>query len=780
MLIRIIILALFTYHTAYAQHFTISGYIKERSSKESVPGATIVVNDSQIGTVSNEYGFYSISTRLAPPFRIRYASMGYSPQEIEISQAINATINVDLDPVSFQLEGLVFKEKSLQSPGSFHIPLDRITNGPAFLGEKDIIKTLHHIPGVKMGMEGFASFYVRGGGMDQNLILLDDAPVYNANHVFGLFSAFNVDAIKNVTFWKDFIPARYGGRLSSVLSMQMREGNKEKMKTEGGIGLTSSRILIEGPLKKGKGSFLLAARRSYIDLLMKPFEPENLKQGFSFYDINAKGNWVFNPKNSLYLSLFYSKDNLSEDEYVQRISSNRDISRKMNWSNKTSSLRWNHQFNAKLFSNTTFYYSQYRYGISEENKYLNDNTLTHSDISYKSQLKDYSFKTDLDFYLSDRHTLTAGSQFTIHQFEPRYFSHQDKVSHNSNITDEHYINQELSLYMDDKFRLNDHLSANVGLRISGLFTDSKTYIFPEPRVSVHYQWPEIGLVRLAYTRTNQFLHLLSNTGLGLSTDLYIPVTGEVIPPQADQISIGISKDFAEKEFSVTVESYRKWMRNIVTYKEGASFISFSDGPKDIPWQNNITFGNGLSYGTEVLVRKDVGQLTGWVGYTLSWTTNQFEEINNGKPFFSNSDRRHDVNITASYQLTEKLLLGMNWKYASGNYLTIPTAFSFGIKGNIGNLVSDPLNINTLDYFGSKNSYKAEDYHRLDLSLQLKNKKRRKWESYWEFSLYNAYWRKNPTYYYIQYRTNTLLEEQPQLKKKSLFPVIPGVSYNFKF
>ncbi len=775
------ILLLLCANTWAQRKVIVSGYVQEQHSKEAIAGVSVSVANSPDGTITNAYGFYSVELLAHTKSTLLFSALGYKTAVENIHTSSDQTIHILLTPEARQLAEFTVKTKAVSVASPIEIPVAVIKDIPSLLGERDIIKTLQLLPGVKMGTEGFATYYVRGGGADQNLILLDEAPVYNPNHVFGLFSAFNVDAIKSVTFYKDRFPARYGGRLSSVLDLQMKEGATDKIHVEGGIGLTSSRLSVNGPIVKDKASFMVSGRRSYLDLVTKPFAEDNYKPGYYFQDLNAKLNWKLNDRNKLYASAYFGKDNLSLKETVNRSASQRKIDQNLGWGNFTTSLRWNHQFSQKLFANTTAYYTQYRFYTKESNYYLKTDDLIQNLASFSSSLNDYSVKADFDYYLSNKHQFQAGIQLTRYAFRPRDYAYRDEVTGTSYAATESYVNHDASLYLEDQIQWSEKLKTNVGVRLAGLATAQKSFLFVEPRLSLQYQGPQQWFATLSYNRNNQFIHMLSNTGLGLSTDLYVPVTDQSPAQQSNQISFGIQKRFEESGLSLKVDTYRKWMRNTVAYKEGASFISFDDGPQDLPWTDNITVGKGWSYGTEFLLKKEQGKLTGWVGYTLSWTIHQFEEINSGKRFFPTFDRRHDLSLVSSYALSERVKLSANWVFLTGNRLTVPQSYSYGYNGQPDRFHSG-RDLQLTEYFGSRNSYQAEAYHRLDLGIQLHKKK--KWgEQYWEFGLYNAYFRKNPTYYYLKYSTvgiNGEYGEAGKVTKKSLFPVVPSVSYNFKF
>jgi outer membrane receptor for ferrienterochelin and colicin len=750
----------FSFTNTVAQIVTLSGYVYEKGSGERLPSVAVSVAGSTSGTITNAYGFYSLHIAKSDSIRIRYAVLGYQPIEKLITGLKDQQVSTSLIPLVTQLEEVVISEKQATSTNLLRLPVGAIKNIPSLLGERDIMKALQLLPGVNRGTEGFAAYYVRGGGMDQNLILLDEAPVYNANHVFGLFSAFNTDAIRSVSFWKDDFPARYGGRLSSVLDLQMKEGNKQQFQAEGGIGLTSSRLTVEGPIVKDKASFMVSGRRSYIDLIMKPFMAQNQKQSYHFYDLNAKVNWRLDEKNQLYASMYLANDLLSEKNIVKRTSSRRDILNQLKWGNSTATLRWNRQLGKQGFINTTLYHTRYKFSVQSHEQRTTDSTQNTENLDFNSSLWALSIKTDLNYYLSNRHTFSAGGQWALQGFTPRHYQAFNTASGDAASVSDFVRNQEVVLYAEDRFVPNERWEASVGLRLSTLLTTEKKYYYPEPRLSVSYRLPKGVILTGSYSRTNQFVHLLSNTGLGLSTDLYVPVTLYTPPQRADQISGTLKKHFNGPGLEVSVSTYRKWMSNIIAYKDGADFLAIGDDPKDIPWQDNVTTGKGKSYGTEMLIRKDAGRLTGWIGYTLSWTVHQFHDLNDGKPFFPKYDRRHNLSITGSYSVSEKVKLSANWVYYTGNYTNAPYAFSTGQA-----------------YQGYRNSYKTPDYHRLDLGVQFHKKK--KWGSrYWEVSLYNAYLKQNLTYFYISYTSNGQ-GAKTELKGKAMFSIVPSISYNFR-
>jgi hypothetical protein len=749
----------FSFTNTVAQKVILSGYVYEKESGERLPAVSVRVAGGTSGTTTNNYGFYSLQVAPGDSVIISYSAVGYQSIEKVIAGLKDQQVLTYLAPMSTLLDEVVITEKQVTSTNSLRLPVRNLKDIPSLLGEHDIVKALQLLPGVNRGTEGFAAYYVRGGGMDQNLILLDEAPVYNANHVFGLFSSFNADAIRSVSFWKDDFSARYGGRLSSVLDLQMKEGNKQQFRAEGGIGLTSSRLTIEGPIVKDKASFMVSGRRSYIDLIMMPLMPENQKQRYRFYDLNAKINYKLDEKNQLYVSGYFSNDLLSEKNIVKRTSSRRDMRNQLDWGNATASLRWNHQLGKKGFVNTTLYHTRYNFSVLSDGMRTTDSTQNRESLRFNSSLMAISIKTDFNYYLSSRHTFNAGGQWTRQGFTPRHFQAFNTASSEAVSATDFVRNQEVVFYAEDRFVPDKHWEISLGLRLNTLLTSEKNYNYPEPRASVSYRLPKGMILTAAYSRTNQFVHLLSNTGLGLSTDLYVPVTTYTPPQRADQISGTLKKYFNKPHLELSISTYRKWMGNIIAYKDGADFLAIGDDPKDIPWQNNVTTGKGKSYGTEMLLRRDAGRLTGWIGYTLSWTVHQFPALNDGKPFIPRYDRRHNLSLTGTYSMSNKIRLSTNWVYYTGNYINAPYAFSSGKA-----------------YSGYRNSFKTPNYHRLDLGVQFHKKK--KWGSrYWEVGLYNAYLKRNLTYFYMTNSSNAE-GQKVDLKGRAIFSIIPSISYNF--
>ena len=639
------------------ERITISGFVKEKGSQELLPGVNVYLPDTPYGAVTNTYGFYSLTIPASDSAQIIYSFVGYESVVRKVRLIQNTTIDIVLETIN-QLEEVVVSSRREEDYVShsaqmsqIEIPISQIKKIPAFFGEKDVLKVLQLMPGVQKGTEGQTGLYVRGGGPDQNLIILDDAVVYNANHLFGFFSIFNSDALKSVELTKGGFPARYGGRLSSVLEMNMKEGNKEALHGEGGIGVISSRLTLEGPLSKGKSSFLISGRRTYIDLLAKPFiarnqrgDADQVKPGYYFYDLNAKINYDLGSKDKLYLSGYFGRDKF----YANETDLNNESRAGLDWGNRTATLRWNHLLNQKLFVNTSFIYSNFNFGVSNYNRGFNTDGSTREEynLRYTSRIRDWGIKTDLDFYPSTKHTIKFGAQATFHRFIPSTLAIQGSLidaSLDRSVTPVNTL--EAGIYMEDTWQATDALKMNAGLRISSFQTKSKNYIRPEPRFSGALRLVKDFSLKASYAQMNQYVHLLSNTGLGLPTDLWVPTTDRVAPQQSRQVALGLAKDLEKPSLTLTLEGYYKKMNHILNYKEGASFLSISgENANELSWEDNVTAGKGWSYGAEFLIHKKTGRFSGWIGYTLSRTKWQFSELNFGKTFYPRYDRRHDLSV----------------------------------------------------------------------------------------------------------------------------------------
>jgi len=793
-LYRLLAFTLFSFDVTAQQQLTISGFVREKGSLELLPGVNVYLRNSNIGGVTNTYGFYSISIPKSDSATISYSFVGYETQTLSIAAASNRQLDVTLSSVN-QLEEVTVSARrqgenvseSVQM-SKIEVPISQIKKIPSFFGEKDVIRVLQLMPGVQKGTEGQTGLYVRGGGPEQNLIILDDAVVYNASHLFGFFSVFNSDALKSVELTKGGFPARYGGRLSSVVEMNMKEGAKDKLHGEGGIGLISSRLTLEGPLVRNKSSFLVSARRTYIDVLAAPLiaqqqtgSSSKVKPGYYFYDLNAKVNYDFGQKNKLYVSGYFGQDRF----HIREKSENSENRSGLNWGNATATVRWNHLINNKLFVNTSLIYSHFNFNIFSNDKEYKDGVLTDEfTLDYNSLIRDYSLKTDFDFYPNAKHTIKFGAQATSHRFVPSALALEgDFTGSNIDIQAKPIETIEAGAYIEDTWQPFSALKVNGGLRLSMFQTQTKTYLRPEPRLSAALKLAKDFSLKASYAKMNQYVHLLTNTGLGLPTDLWVPTTDRIAPQQSSQVAAGLAKDLEKPGLAITLEGYYKTMNNIISYKEGSSFISLDgQNANELNWEDNVTSGKGWSYGAEFMVQKKTGKLSGWVGYTLSWTKWKFPELNFGKTFYPRYDRRHDISVVGIYELSKRITLSATWVYGTGNALTIPIS-KFPVFENsvIPGYNGGPMhNGNSNNEYSEKNGFRAEAYHRMDLAIQFHKKKKRH-ERTWEFGLYNAYSRKNPFFYNLDRKFDENKGRSVNtLTRYSLFPVLPSFSYNFKF
>ncbi len=766
-----------------AQKFTISGYVKDVTTGEFLIGANVYLKELMKGASTNTYGFYSITVPQGE-YNFVASFVGYKDYVEKIKLDKNLKINVSLEPNVVTTKEVVIsgerEDKNTQSTevGRVDIPIDKIKKLPAMFGEVDILKSIQLTPGVQSAGEGNSGFYVRGGGPDQNLILLDEAVVYNASHLLGFFSVFNADALKNVELIKAGMPANYGGRLASVLDISMKEGNNRKFEIDGGIGLISSRLTVQGPIKKDKCSFIVSGRRTYLDLLMKPFLNKTSpfkKGGYYFYDLNAKINYYFSDKDRLFLSGYFGRD-------VFKLN-NPDFSNSIDWGNTTATIRWNHLYNAKLFSNLTLIYSDYKFHLTAaQNLY---------EMKLFSGIRDYGAKFDFSYMPSIRHNIKFGTVYTYHTFTPNNASAKSGDTQFDLGGSVKLYSHELAFYLTDDFDLSEKIKVSGGLRYSmffhvgpydrynldqtGKISDTihygtndliKMYSGLEPRVAVKFGINANSSIKASFTMNYQYIHLVSYTSVSLPTDIWVPSTSLVKPQIGYQYSLGYFQNFRKNMWETSFEVYYKDMRNQIEFKEGAQPEDNLKNNTD----NNFVFGRGWSYGAELYIKKRVGKTTGWIGYTLSWTQRKFPDINQGRTYYAKYDRRHDVSIVVTQELGKRWSISAVWVYATGNAMTMPLSRYF-LSGSI------------IQEYSARNAFRMPAYHRLDLSATLEGKEKpgRKFHSSWSFGIYNVYSRMNPYYIYFETSGNLLdFNLQTVAKQVSLFPIIPSVTWNFKF
>lgn len=777
----LIVLGILDAFCGFAQSkVTLSGYVKDSRSGESLIGSAIYLTEARLGTVTNAYGFFSL-TVAAGTYNLRVSYIGYAGYDQTIQLVENQQLDIELDPQSVIGEEIVITGRSpdenvsTTDMGTVTLSVETIKKLPVIFGETDVLKALQLTPGVQSAGEGGSGFYVRGGGPDQNLVMLDDAVVYNTGHLFGFFSVFNADALKNVTLIKGTMPASYGGRLSSVLDVSMKDGNNQSFHGEGGIGLIASRLTLEGPIVKDKGSFMLSGRRTYVDILTKPFlKKENRGSGYYFYDLNLKANYQLGKRDRLYLSAYLGKDVFTFK------SGDSDFRLNIPWGNKTASLRWNHQFGAKLFMNATAVYNEYAFEFSGVQKDF--------DIGLRSAIRDWNGKIDFDYYPLAGHHIKFGGVYTYHRFIPNQFSGRTGdtalLPQNPNLKYAH----EAAAYIQDEFKIGDFLVVNAGIRYSwfgqtgpftryafdasGARTDSavfktgdliQAYDGWEPRLNARFRLGSNSSIKLGITKTNQYIHLVSNNGSTLPTDIWVPSTSMVRPQRSWQYALGYFRNFLDNQLETSVEVYYKEMANQVEYRSGYTPTSTRDPEYD------FVFGSGQAYGAEFFLNKTRGRWTGWIGYTLSWTWRKFPELNDGLRFPAKYDRRHDLSLVASYELNDKITFSGVFVYGSGNAITLPTGYYFVEQA----LVQD---------FSKINEYRIFPYHRLDLSMVFtpRPNSQKRWRGSWAFSIYNVYSRLNPYILYVDSEGSLSQGTDIKVKQISIFPIIPSITYNFKF
>jgi len=769
---------------AQTKKHTISGFVKEKGSKETLIGVNVYIPALKTGTITNAYGFYSL-TLPVDSYQVVFSYVGFQHNIYNINLNSDVNLNVELDNSIELSEVVITAEKyerisQTSQMSVVEIPVKQVKSIPALLGEKDVLKVIQLMPGVQKGSEGSSGLYVRGGGADQNLIILDDATVYNAYHLFGFFSLFNGDAVKSIQLTKGGFPARYGGRLSSVLDINLKDGNRQKYTGEAGIGIISSRLMLEGPILKDKSSFVVSGRRTYIDALIAPFMKKNGSGGYYFYDFNAKLNYDFNERNKLFLSGYFGKDKF----YFKYKDNFSKTSGGLLWDNATTTLRWNHLFNNKTFANTSLVFSNYRMKI-----FLNEEQQSASyDMTYMSGIRDFALKYDLEYHPDPNNLVRVGMISTFHHFTPSAVVIKDEYLLNFTSEVEAIDVLESGLYVEDELKIKEKFKLNFGFRTSHFLIKKKMYLKPEPRFSGSYLVAENLAIKISYALMNQYVHLLSNTGIGLPTDLWVPSTENISPQTTQQVAGGLAKDIVKYDLLLSLEGYYKKSNNTVGYKDGASFLLNSDidpssvnNVNNVNWEDNITQGQAWSYGTEFLIQRKTGKLSGWIGYTLSWTQLQFDDVNLGRKFYAKYDRRHDIALVGIYEINNHITLSSTWVYGTGNAITLPLAEYSPVPHQLNDAGNFHQNdggfySSTISEYGEKNAFRMAPYHRLDVGIQF-HKKLRRYERTIEVSVYNLYNRHNPFFYFIGYEDYT---NKRVLKQISLFPIIPSISWNIKF
>ncbi|MBP9688629.1 MAG: TonB-dependent receptor [Bacteroidia bacterium] len=786
--LRILLICLVIFIGINANAQTISGYVRDSITGEALIGAIIKTSDSKKGTATNAKGFYKLPLPTGN-YTLIVSHLGHlnAQQNIVIAKQ-NITLNFNLSSTVVSTKEAVITGQrtnvNVTSTEMSRVELtgEQVKTLPVIFGEPDVLKAITLLPGIKSGGEGGTGFYVRGGGPDQNLVLMDDAVIYNPSHLLGFLSVFNTDAVKNVEVIKGGMPANYGGRLSSILNVGLREGNDQKYVTNGGVGLISSRLMFEGPIQKGKSAFMIAGRRTYIDALVKPFlTEEQSANGYYFYDFNAKAHFNINDKNKLVFSGYYGRDIFNFKSPTNQL-----VKFQVGWGNAAASLRWFHSFHKKLYSNTILIY----------NRYDLNNQFDFGDNGFKlsSGLEDWNVKQDFYYTPNKNHTIKFGGQYIYHTFTPGIATGQVGT-----ITIDQRINKqyahEYALYAMDEFKIGKRVTINAGLRAVfftqvGPFTervfndegiqvgDGKTFedgetivTYPglEPRLAGTFLLNSNTSVKASFTQTYQFLHLATTSGAQFPSDLWVPSSRLVKPQLAYQYAVGLFKNFNENAYETSIEAYYKPMYNQIEFKPGANLF-FNQN-----LENEMIFGQGLSYGVEFFAKKKFGQLTGWFGYTWSRSTRQFDELNQGKSYFFRYDRTHDLSLVASYQINKKWSGTLVFVYGTGNAATLPTSRYTYQPGF--DLTENQPKFNFVDVYDKINDFRLPAYHRMDISFTYYQRKTETFESSWNFSIYNLYNRANP---YFIYFVPDIEAQKVRAYMVYLFPILPSVAWNFKF
>ncbi len=759
-----------------AQQVSISGTVRSAETGESLVGAAVTIPALETGAYSNDYGAYSLRVPIQrDSVQIKFAYSGYAGYSVTISLEQDQQINVELtattlDEVVIEADGYEEQLNSTQMSIA-KITMQEAKKIPALFGEVDIIKTLQLKPGVSSGSEGSSGIFVRGGGPDQNLVLLDENVVYNPSHLFGFFSTFNADAVKNVNLYKAGFPAEYGGRLSSVIDVNMRDGNRKKFSGTGGLGLIASRLTLEGPIVKDKGSFIVSGRRTYVDVITRALneafeDRENWVEipDYFFYDFNAKVNYQLSDRDQLFLSGYFGRDQFGFDDA--------DLDAGFDWGNTNATLRWNHFFSSQLFMNATVGYTGYQYKLGT--------TFDQFRFELGSQIQDGVLRTDFTWTPGARHTVQFGASGIYHQFLVGALDAGDQDSTFSFESGEEFLGSEWGVYLSDDFEVNSTVKINAGIRLSGFNIGAINYVNPEPRFAAKISLSSKASLKFSYARMAQYLHLVASSGTTLPTDIWYPSTGNVKPQLSDQVAAGITIAIGD-QWLLSNEVYYKWLQNQIGFKDGANLFVNED------LENEFVFGKGWAYGNEFYIEKSQGKLTGWIGYTLAWSWRQFEgrevegselvnqAVNDGEPFFPRNDRRHDISVVAMYEINRRLSVSASWEYRTGNAITYPRGLlvTFGpdLLGGGGNPtpVFAPV-------YGPRSADRLPAYHRMDLGLVIKFFP--KWgDADLTISAYNAYNRRNV--YFVQF-SRPSGEFRYRADQVSLFPIIPSITYNFSF
>lgn len=797
-------LALFISVSAAAQKkVTISGHITDIASGETLIGAGILEKESGLGAVTNNFGYYTL-TIPAGEYDFHFSYVGYSEKVMRIDMRRDTVVNVALSAGETLSSSHIVarKDAGIQSTylGAIDIPAAQIKNTPVLFGEADVLKVLQMMPGVQGGNEGFSGIYVRGGGPDENLIMLDGVPIYNVDHMLGIFSVFQPEAVKKVTLYKGSFPARYGGRISSIVDIRTNDGNMKENHGTVSIGLISDKLHLEGPIIKDKLAYSVSARGMHT-ALYAPVIKMVLKDAYAnyfFYDLNGKVTWRLSDRDRFYFGAYHGRDRFVYDEKNEgegtetfgaqtthhKYKDRTDVG--VHWGNTVGSARWNHVFNSKLFANTTLSYNRYRMvmgaGSAETDIVDGVTTTSRYHLDYHSGIRDFGIRADFDYTPSPKHLVKFGTEYLWHTFIPERMSAVDREVNGAEIqvdTTIHfadpkkkYLGHELSFYAEDDFSVGEHLTVNPGVHLSMFNTEGRTYWSLQPRVSAKFSTGTGYSFKAGYARMAQYVHLLSSAQISLPVDLWVPITKDIRPVTSDQFSVGAYYD-GIKGLEFSVEAYLKNMRNILEYKDGTLMLGTSEG-----WEKRVEMGEGTAKGIEFLVQKTSGKTTGWLAYTLAKTDRIFPDgsINNGERFPYKYDRRHCIDLSVDHRFNKKWGINATWSFATGGTTTVPVR-QVAVLSPYG-YVTDA------QYVDHRNNFRIPPSHRLNIGCNL-NKERRRGESIWNLSVYNAYNRMNPNFVFMDYgpdydNNGNYTGTSLKMKKITILPLLPSVSWTRNF
>ena len=769
---------------------TLSGYISDSATGETLIGATVWVEALSQGVASNLYGFYTL-TLPSDTYEVRVSYLGYNPQRFEVDlSTTDLRLNLALQPGLALKEAVVTGERENRieeqvQMSKMEIPIDQIKALPAIGGEVDLLKSLQLLPGVQSGGEGTSGLYVRGGSPDQNLMLLDGVPLYSVNHLFGFFSVFNADAVKNMSITKGGFPARFGGRLSSILEINMKDGNMRELHGDGNISIIASKLTLEGPIVKDKASFMVSARRTYLDILLNPIiaaatksDPtSSVDPAYYFYDLNGKLNWKVSPRDRIYVSAFSGFDDFgvttSNSSSFEQTTETEDISFGLNWKNQIQALRWNHEIGPRMFSNLSLTHSLYNFntGVDFRAQSISPTDTVPARFAsiYRSGIEDYAAKIDVDFAPNARHFIRFGGNLTRHQFSPGALQLQLDFGQENPLDtllgQGDLVSHERYLYIEDEVDLAEDVTVNVGTHGSMLDVDDTTYFSVQPRLALNWKFTPGWAFKASYAEMVQYVNLLTNEGLSLPTDLWLPSTGNVRPQQSWQVAAGLATSVSNGTIELSLEGYYKEMDGLLSYREGGGFLGDLQGN----WEEQVTQGVGNSYGLEALIQKKFGRTSGWIGYTLSWSNRQFDDLNSGEWFPFTYDRRHDASLVVTHQINEAWSGSLAWVYGTGRAVTLTESLFNGLS--FGNYPSAPV----WEVPSDRNDYRMSSYHRLDVSFT-RVKPGSDGNRALIFSAYNAYNNLNPFF--------ALADQEADgsrlIREYGLFPIIPSIAWRFHF